>query len=113
MPEREPKLTWGQTPRDLLDRWPKDADGTLEAPAFLTDAAETGLEADRLIEMLRAYGIPAMKQYREAYTPGRVVMGTAGYSVRIHVPASLLEDAQNLLQPVDWTKENMKEEPEE
>ena len=34
----EVKLTWGKTENDLLQRWPKSADGTPEEPALLTVA---------------------------------------------------------------------------
>ena len=33
----EVKLTWGKTEHDLSERWPKDAGGKNEQPAFLTE----------------------------------------------------------------------------
>lgn len=54
----EVKLTWGKTPRDTLDRWPKQPDGAPEAPAFLARVSETDGEAEMLCAMLRSYDIP-------------------------------------------------------
>ena len=52
----EVKLTWGKTEHDLSERWPKDAGGKNEQPAFLTRVMDTNAEADMLCSMLRAYG---------------------------------------------------------
>ena len=49
----EVKLTWGKTENDLLQRWPKSADGTPEEPALLTVAMDTNAETDMLCAMLR------------------------------------------------------------
>ena len=83
----EVKLTWGKTEHDLSERWPKDAGGKNEQPAFLTRVMDTNAEADMLCSMLRAYGIPV---------PGRAEHGT-----ELYVPASMLEDAKNLIRPID------------
>ena len=37
----EVKLTWGKTEHDLSERWPKDAGGKNEQPAFLTRVMDT------------------------------------------------------------------------
>ena len=50
----EVKLTWGKTENDLLQRWPKSADGTPEEPALLTVAMDTNAETDMLCAMLRS-----------------------------------------------------------
>ena len=47
-----------------------------------------------------------IKQYDKDGTLGKVVLGFSGYGVSLYVPASMLEDAQNLLKPVD--EEEMK-----
>lgn len=97
----EIRLTWGKTPHDSLERWPKDADGTPEAPAFLTTAAETDGEADMLCAMLRSYEIPTIRNYESEGALGRVVLGMSGSGVALYVPASLLEDARALIAPID------------
>ena len=96
-----PHLSWGRRKNDLQQRWPKSADGTPEKPVFLVDSTEEANAADMTIEMLRAYGIPAMKQYAEDGALGKVILGTPGCGVALYVPESMLEDARNLLVPVD------------
>ena len=102
----ESKLTWGREPCDLAERWPRAEDGTPEQAAFLTSVVEAGSQADLVVQMLRSYDIPVIKQYDKDGTLGKVVLGFSGYGVSLYVPASMLEDAQNLLKPVD--EEEMK-----
>ncbi|MBQ9647263.1 MAG: hypothetical protein IJV43_02740 [Oscillospiraceae bacterium] len=97
----EPKLSWGETPRDLPERWPKQDDGMPEAPAFLTHLMEWNYEVDLLEQMLRAYDIPVLKARGNFGSLGKIVFGFSGEGVDLFVPASLLDDAQNLLRPVD------------
>ena len=54
-----------------------------------------------LLEMLRAYDIPAMKKCEHHGALGKVVLGFSGTGVSLYVPESMLEDARNLLEPVD------------
>ena len=100
---------WAQAEKDLLDRWSKGEDGEYESPAFLTDAVEAGGEAELLCQMLRSYGIPALRRYEKDGTLGKVVLGFSGYGVKLYVPASRLEEARELMKPVDEAAE--KEEP--
>ena len=102
----ESKLTWGREPRDLAERWPRAEDGTPEQAAFLTSVVEADSQADLVVQMLRSYDIPVIKQYDKDGTLGKVVLGFSGYGVSLYVPASMLEDAQNLLKLVD--EEEMK-----
>ena len=96
-----PKLSWGREKHDLVDRWPKGPDGTPEKPTFL---------ADSTVEMLRAYGIPVMKKYDDKDgTLGKVLFGTPSGGVGLYVPESMLEDARNLLAPVEESTRNEEE----
>ena len=97
------------TEQDLLDRWPKDGNGEFETPAFLTDAVEAGGEAELLCQMLRSYDIPVLRRYEKDGTLGKVVLGFSGYGVKLYVPASRLEEARELMKPIDEAAE--KEEP--
>ena len=97
----EVKLTWGKAEHDLSERWPKNADGTNEQPAFLTLVMDTNAEADMLCSMLRAYDIPVLRRYEGDGAFGKVVLGTPGHGTELYVPASMLEDARALLVPVD------------
>ena len=88
----EVKLTWGKTENDLLQRWPKSADGTPEEPALLTVAMDTNAETDMLCAMLRSYDIPVLRKYEGEGSFGKIVL---------YVPSSMLEDAKNLIRPID------------
>ena len=96
-----PKLSWGRRKNDLSERWPKAAGGVPEKPAFLTHSTDEGNAADMTVEMLRAYGIPAMKQYDDDGTLGKVMFGTPCGGVGLYVPETMLEDAKALLAPVE------------
>ena len=97
-----PKLSWGREKHDLANRWPKGPDGTPEKPAFLADSTEEDNAAGMTVEMLRAYGIPVMKKYDEKD-------GTPSGGVGLYVPESMLEDAKNLLAPVEESTRNEEE----
>ena len=84
----EVKLTWGKTENDLLQRWPKSADGTPE-------------ETDMLCAMLRSYDIPVLRKYEGEGSFGKIVLGTPGSGTWLYVPSSMLEDAKNLIRPID------------
>ena len=91
------------------DYWGRAEDGGYETPAFLTDALEAGGEAELLCQMLRSYDIPVLRRYEKDGTLGKVVLGFSGYGVQLYVPASRLEEARELMKPVDEAAE--KEEP--
>lgn len=100
----EAKLTWGETPHDLPERWPRQADGTPEAPAFLTHRMEWNCEVDLIEQMLRAYDIPTLISRGNYGSLGKIVFGFSGEGVDIFVPAPLLEDAKALLEPAEKTE---------
>ena len=86
-----------------FDAWPKAADGTKEAPAFLVHCSPLDMEAAMIQSMLEAYGIPSVQQLPGAGSFGKVILGLSGSGVDIFVPKSRLEEAQELLkgEPVD------------
>ena len=96
----EVKLTWGKTENDLLQRWPKSADGTPEEPALLTVAMDTNAETDMLCAMLRSYDIPVLRKYEGEGSFGKIVLGMPGSGTWLYVPSSMLEDAKNLIRPM-------------
>jgi len=104
MTENEAKPTWGKAGRDLPERWPRQADGTPEQGVFLTHRMEWNCEVELLERMLRDYGIPVRAERGHYGSLGRVVMGFSGEGVDLYVPASKLEDARDLLEPVDGTE---------
>lgn len=85
---------WAAAGRDLLDRWPKNADGTPEQAVKLTLQSELDAMADITLSMLEGYGIPAFK----SGSLGKVIFGFAAHGVEIYVPVSRLEEARELLQ---------------
>lgn len=105
----EIRLTWGRTPDDLSERWPKTAGGAPEEPAFLTRTMDTNAQTDMLCAMLRSYDIPVLRRYEGDGVFGRVVLGTPGRGTALYVPQSLLEDARALIAPVDEEETNEEE----
>lgn len=87
---------WARADRDLLDRWPKDAQGQPETAAHLALQWELDAMADITLSMLESCGIPAFKNG----SLGKVLGGFASQGVEIYVPASRLEEAQELLKAV-------------
>lgn len=88
---------WGSAGTGLVsDRWPKDAAGEPETPAYLCTCSNTDLSDELTVNMLEAYGIPCLRTYPGNGSFGRVVMGTSGSGVDIFVPSSMLEDAKTL-----------------
>ncbi len=93
----EAKAVWGMDSLgSLLKSWPQPQ-GTPEEPAFLCHCSSLDMQDDLLVNMLQAYGIPALKKYPFSGSFGKVLMGMSGDGSDIFVPASLLEDAQALI----------------
>ena len=90
---------WARADRDLLKRWPKDAEGHPEQAVSLGIQWELDSMADITVSMLESCGIPAFK----VGTQGKVVLGFAGLGVEIYVPASRLEEATALLEAPEDT----------
>ncbi|MDP4094688.1 MAG: hypothetical protein Q8920_15190 [Bacillota bacterium] len=64
--------------------------------AFLT-AVSDDIQADLLESLLKAYGIPIRKSYRETGAYMKVYFGGARFGIDIYVPSDLLEQAQDIL----------------
>ena len=88
----EVKLTGGKTENDLLQRWPKSADGTPEEPALLTVAMDTNAETDMLCAMLRSYDIPVLRKYEGR--GARSARGRARHARQRHVALCAVLDAR-------------------
>ena len=117
----EVKLTWGKTENDLLQRWPKSADGTPEEPALLTVAMDTNAETDIPcsggLSMLAAQAaasaalflgeamdiskISQVEGVLRRQTENLILIGMPGSGTWLYVPSSMLEDAKNLIRPID------------
>ena len=83
--------------------WPIDAQGEKEKAVLLTSTFDSTADADMLISLLAAYRIPCFKYFDYEGGAGKVINGFSGYGASLYVPASRLEEAQELLtaQPVE------------
>ena len=83
--------------------WHIDAQGEKEKAVLLTSTFDSTADADMLISLLAAYRIPCFKYFDYEGGAGKVINGLSGYGASLYVPASLLEDAKEILeaQPVE------------
>ncbi len=86
---------WGISPN--IPAWPTDENGEREQAVLLAHTFDSPADADVTISLLTAYGIPCFKYYDKEGGAGKVINGFSGFGVGLYVPASMAEDAQNLL----------------
>ena len=94
---------WSFTGTPDVPAWPKDAAGQDEKAVLLKQTFDSAADADTVISLLSAYGVPCFKYYDREGGDGKVISGFSGFGVSLYVPASRLEEAQKLLtaQPVE------------
>ena len=94
---------WSFTGNPDVPAWPKDAAGQDEKAVLLKQTFDSAADADTVISLLSAYGVPCFKYYDREGGAGKVINGFSGFGVSLYVPASRLEEAQELLtaQPVE------------
>ena len=94
---------WSLTGNPDVPAWPKDAAGQDEKAVLLKQTFDSAADADMVISLLSAYGVPCFKYYDREGGAGKVINGFSGFGVSLYVPASRLEEAQELLtaQPVE------------
>ena len=94
---------WSFTGTPDVPAWPKDAAGQDEKAVLLKQAFDSAADADTIISLLSAYGVPCFKYYDREGGAGKVINGFSGFGVSLYVPASRLEEAKELLtaQPVE------------
>lgn len=94
---------WSFTGRPDVPTWPKDESGRDEKAVLLKQTFDSAADADTVISLLSAYGVPCFKYYDREGGAGKVINGFSGFGVSLYVPASRLEEAQELLtaQPVE------------
>lgn len=88
---------WSFTGRPDVPAWPKDETGREEQAILLTQTFDAPADADTVISLLSAYGIPCFKYYDKEGGAGKVISGFSGYGVSLYVPASRLDEAKDLL----------------
>ena len=98
---------WGrQLPGELYARWPKEEDGSPEAPVYLCHCTGLDMDETMLINRMEAFGIPCLRQYPNGGSFGKLILGVRGTGVDIFVPASLWSDACELLREPEETEED-------
>jgi len=90
---------WGRRKvGETLAQWPKDADGTPEAPAFLCHSRGDHM-ADTIVEnMLRSFGIPTLRLNSDNGDLGEIYSGISFTGADLYVPASMYADAKALFE---------------
>ena len=81
----------------MTDIWPKDDNGEKEKAVFLCHLSANDMQDELLVNMLEAYGIPAIKNYPGDGEFGKVILGMSGLGRDLLVPESMYEDAVNLI----------------
>ncbi len=81
-----------------VPQWPLDENGEREKAVLLKDALDNLSDADMTVSFLAAYGIPCFKHYAHEGGAGKVINGFSGYGAGLYVPASLLDEANALLE---------------
>ena len=77
--------------------WPDGGDGKPIPAALLTTADTRAMEADIIVNMLRAHGFPAVTRLHGEGMIGMVFTGQPRLGVGIYVPETMLDDAAALL----------------
>ena len=88
---------WSFTGRPDVPAWPKDESGRDEKAALLRQTFDSPADADTVISLLSAYGVPCFKYYDREGGAGKVINGFSCFGWGLYVPASIAEDAQNRL----------------
>ena len=77
--------------------WPLEEDGQKVKAVRLMDTFDSVADADMVISLLAAYGIPCFKYYDLEGGAGKVINGFSGYGASLYVPQTMLEEANNIL----------------
>lgn len=92
------KAVWGRSVSVKgNENWPSSPNGSHQAPAFLVHCSCLDMDDEIVLNMLSAYGIPAIRQYPKDGGFGKVVLGMSGSGADIYVPESMLSDALALM----------------
>jgi predicted DNA-binding protein (UPF0278 family) len=76
----------------------------------LVATANDGIEAEIIEAKLKAADIPVLTRYRESGDFLKIYMGNSCFGVDLYVPASLKEEAQEILSINEISPEEIKEE---
>ena len=91
-------MEMGKFPWQTMEKWPRREDGDYVAPIKLTHCKSSDMEDVMLVNMLEAYGIPAVRVYPCDGMFGKIVLGMSGTGADILVPENMYEDAKALME---------------
>jgi hypothetical protein len=92
-------LDWTRDlPGKMAERWPKDEQGNFVEAAYLTTCTQLDLGDAIVTGMLDSFDIPYVKKYPHYGGFGNLMLGISAEGVDIFVPATMLEDAKNILE---------------
>ena len=95
----EPRLEWGRDlPGEVAEKWPKDENGDFVPAVFLTGCSQLDMSDAILTGVLDSCGIPWITRYPHYGGFGNLMLGVSAEGVDIYVPATMLEDAKNILE---------------
>jgi len=92
------KFGFGRKAGELYKKWPKTGDGEPVAPKFLVHCTCLDMEDTMTINMLEAYGIPAVVLHPGDGDFGNVILGMSGTGSSIYVPETLYEEAKSIME---------------
>lgn len=92
------KFGRGSLPGDLYKNWPKDENGDPVPPKFLAHCLSLDMADTVLVNMLSAYGVPAVILHPGDGQFGKVMLGMSGTGSSIFVPETMYEDAKALME---------------
>lgn len=91
-------LGMGKFPWQALEKWPRRENGDYVAPVLLTHCVSNDMQDTLTVNMLEAYGIPAVCVYPGDGVFGKIVLGMSGTGADILVPENMYEDAKALME---------------
>lgn len=85
-------------PGELFEKWPKDEQGEPIPPKLLAHRTSLDMADTMLVNMLQAYGIPAVILHPGDGSFGKVILGMSGTGSSIYVPENMFDEAKILME---------------
>ena len=85
-------------PGELYEKWPKDEQGEPIPPRLLAHRTSLDMADTMLVNMLQAYGIPAVVLHPGDGAFGKVILGMSGTGSSIYVPENMFDEAKILME---------------
>lgn len=88
----------GRMPGELLKKWPRGEDGEPVRVKFLKHCTCVDMDDKLTVNMLEAYGIPAVTMHPGDGDFGKLMLGMSGLGTDIYVPETMYDDAAALME---------------